>query len=96
MTFAFSVNRCENKDDEEESCTDDQNQCQYDFSKAGVTKGCVNENSKPKYDLEYRFNVIDEMENSKIDISAKALKCYYVCKKNLCNSDANFVRVSIR
>ncbi len=76
-------------------CSDDDNRCRFEHSKdLSIEKGCTTEDSSGDYDLEYRFNVIQEILDSGIDNSAKALKCFYLCNTDHCNSEENFLKVS--
>jgi len=80
---------------EDIECQDDENRCKFDRSKNGLTRGCTSEDSTLSYDLEYRFNIIEEISDHGIDNTAPALKCFYLCNTHSCNSDDNFVKVGL-
>jgi hypothetical protein len=85
-----------NNDDAEVVCQDDENRCKFDLKKGDVEKGCAIDDPDEEFDLEYRFNLIQEIADSGTDNSAKSLKCIYLCKTDLCNSEDNFVQVSLK
>jgi hypothetical protein len=91
----FFIYRCIDDNNGEIQCAEDETRCKFDHSKSGLTQSCTIEDSDIEYDLEYRFNVIEEMKESGTDNSAEALKCFYLCKTDVCNSNENFKKVSL-
>lgn len=64
------------------------------MKKENLYKDCVNTPSKA-YNLEYRFNQVDETEDGADDESEVALKCIYSCNRDKCNSDKVYSEVSL-
>jgi hypothetical protein len=58
-----------------------------------MKQGCVVDDPSEDYDIEYRFNVIEEISDQGTDNSAKSFKLKYLCKINFCNSDNNVRQV---
>jgi len=85
-----------NDDNSDVKCEEGDNRCKFDHpKKSPIKKGCASKDSNGDYDLEYRFNVIEEIEDSGIDNSASALKYFYLCNTDNCNSDDHVVKVSL-
>jgi hypothetical protein len=95
LFFIFFI-RCMDNDDDQVDCQDDQNRCKFDLKKTGMEKSCTTADSDGEFDLEYRFNLIQEISDIGIDNSAKSFKCTYLCKTDLCNSEDNFMKVSLK
>ncbi|UJR14251.1 hypothetical protein I4U23_001242 [Adineta vaga] len=75
-------------------CTDDQDRCVYRRNKKGaVDQQCTGKNPF-EYEIEYRFNVIEEIDASKYDNSAQTLKGSFVCRETDCNNEGNFQSVT--
>ncbi len=91
----FFIDRCVDDNNDDIQCEDDEKQCKFDRSKNGLIKSCTSEGSTSWYDLEYRFNIIEQISDSGIDNSAPALKCFYLCNTDTCNSDDNFGKVGL-
>jgi hypothetical protein len=90
--FSF---RCKDDGEDDVECQNGEDRCKFDHAKdAPISKGCTTEDPTAPYDLEYRFNVIENMTNFGTDNSAKAFKSSYVCKTDYCNSDNQFQKVS--
>lgn len=57
--------------------------------------GCRSYDPSAEYDLEYRFNVIEEKEPDGFDNTNSAFKFNYLCNIDLCNSNAIATKVSV-
>jgi hypothetical protein len=85
-----------NDDSDDTICSTTENRCKFDHSKdVAVDQACTTQDPNAKYDIQYRFNIIEEIASHGIDNSAHALKCFYLCKTDHCNSHDNFENVSI-
>ncbi len=89
------LHSCASGTDADVECTSSENRCEFRRSKdVLLTQRCVEADPDAEYDLEYRFNMIQEMGDLGIDNSAKALKIFYLCQIDLCNNDETAEKVS--
>lgn len=90
--FIFS---CFDDDNSDIECLNSDNRCRFSLSKyEDIIKGCDSAASYPQVDVEYRFNVIEEMSSYSTDDLQTAFKMFYLCNKDLCNSDDNAEKVN--
>ncbi|CAF1200572.1 unnamed protein product [Rotaria sordida] len=82
------------KDDTDIQCENNEHQCIFSFSKGhSLQKSCAMNYSDIQYDIEYRFNIIEEIANDGFDNSHSAFKFFYLCNSDFCNNDGNIVKV---
>ena len=73
-------------------CTGGEDRCKFARSKDLMIKECAFDDPNEN-DIEYRFNVIEEISNQGTDNSAESFKLFYLCKTNFCNSDEHVQQV---
>ncbi|CAF4361158.1 unnamed protein product [Rotaria sp. Silwood2] len=82
------------KDDIDVQCENNEHHCIFSFSKGhSLRKDCAMNYSHVQYDIEYRFNIIEEISNYGIDNSHNAFKFFYLCNSDFCNNDGHVVKV---
>lgn len=68
--------------------------CKFEHSKdVTYDQECVSYDSSLMYDIEHRYNVIEELANGGEDNSGRAFKLKYQCKKDLCNDEDHYEKV---
>ena len=77
-------------------CDNKQQFCRYEKSKLWDQSGCTERNPNNAFDLKYRFNVIEQMKDDSTVDPERGLKCFYLCKTDLCNSEENALKVNFR
>ena len=76
--------------DNDEICAANVKSCQYRHDKNGASAvGCHDPTLPSKYDVEYRFNSVEEIEAGGDDTSSRAMKIFYLCSTSHCNTDGN-------
>ncbi|CAF2163921.1 unnamed protein product [Rotaria magnacalcarata] len=75
-------------DGEDMECSNGEDRCIFDLSKGSLIRnGCFDGDSNEIYDLEYRFNMIEEIASDGFYSVHDAFKIYYLCNTDLCNND---------
>ncbi|CAF5155246.1 unnamed protein product, partial [Rotaria sp. Silwood1] len=82
------------KDDTDIRCANNEHQCIFSFSKGhSIQKDCAMNYSYVQHDIEYRFNIIEDISNYGIDNTHEAFKFFYLCNSDFCNNDGNIIKV---
>ncbi|CAF3904546.1 unnamed protein product [Rotaria sp. Silwood1] len=82
------------KDDTDIRCANNEHQCIFSFSKGhSIQKDCAMNYSHIQYDIEYRFNIIEDISNYGIDNTHEAFKFFYLCNSDFCNNDGNIIKI---
>jgi hypothetical protein len=85
-----------NDDSDDTICSPGEDRCQFYHSKdVAIGQACAAEDPTSPYDIQYRFNIIEDIASHGTDNSAESLKCSYLCKTDHCNSVDNFEHVSL-
>jgi hypothetical protein len=84
-----------NDNAEATNCSHEEDSCKFEHSKnVESERGCFTHSTGGDYDIEFRFNEIEDMESAGSDTAEKAWKLYYLCRRNSCNSSHFIDQVS--